>query len=155
MIGQIDWRWRRRWSSELHQECVILGQLVSDCRNYSPRISTQILWIQMSHDDLVSMLECRPIEFVEANETAMQMMQVVPVLVHMILFAVQRKFSAVDAIANTTNRCTKVRIAIRLNAYKRITYLIELYILLVYFVVIQIQFVIYCWKSNSIYSTIA
>lgn len=98
----------------------------------------------MSHDDLVSMLECRPIEFVEANETAMQMMQVVPVLVHMILFAVQRKFSAVDAIANTTNRCTKVRIAIRLNAYKRITYLIELYILLVYFVVIQIQFVIYC-----------
>lgn len=48
----------------------------------------------------------------------MQMMQIVPVFIDVVGFAIQDKFTAIDAITNSSNSCAEVRVSIWLNAFR-------------------------------------
>lgn len=118
MIGQIDRGWCRRWSREFHQKCIIIRELIGNGCNHRTRIPTKVVRIQMGHHDAITLLIGRPIEFVETDVATVQMMQIVPILVNVVLFAIELEFTAIDAIAHTANGRAKIRITIRLETYQ-------------------------------------
>lgn len=72
----------------------------------------------MGHDDLVAFLERRPIELVETDEAAMQMMQIIPILVNVVRLAIQYELATIDAIAYSANSRAKVWVAAWLDTFE-------------------------------------
>lgn len=117
MIGEINWCWSGCRCGELYGKCIIFLQFKSGGSNDRPRIAPEIIWIDMCHYDFCFFSECRPVEFVEANVAAMQMMNAVPILINVVGFSIENKTTMVYAIADSANGCSKIRIAVRLETW--------------------------------------
>lgn len=107
MIRQID---RSRFGNiRLHcdTELIVCGQFECDrCQN-GTRISFEAITVHMGHDHFIVQYDGGPIEFVESNVTTMQMISV-NIFGQLVFFAIQIELSVGNAIANTSDRSTKV-----------------------------------------------
>lgn len=111
MIRQIDRRRFRRGRLELHGKLVVVGQLKADAGQHRTRITLEAVRIHMAHHQPLAVVQQHsvPIEFVEANEAAVQMIAGY-VLRQRVRLAVQLETSAGDAIADPANGRPKVGI---------------------------------------------
>lgn len=112
MVRQVDWCWFCCCRLILHRDGIIASQFAFHRRQNIARIAFVCIGREMTqvHDIAVDMMA--EVEFIEADDAAVQMMFVVPVFRDFIIAAVQGELAARNPIRDTTDKRSKVRIAL-------------------------------------------
>lgn len=103
MISEVDWCWSRRGCGVFARKCIIGQKLISDLSENIAGITLKTLRIDMCHNDFRFRQMSRPIEFIESNGAAVQLMYPIEIAIHLIMYAIQIKLSITDTITNTSN----------------------------------------------------
>lgn len=113
MVGQIDWRRLRRSDLVDSAEGVVREHFVGDGRDDGPRVALELIRVNVRQNHFRPGAKRSPVELIEADGAAMQLMLPIQVFVHFVADAVEREPAVSDPIANTSNRRTEIRISRR------------------------------------------
>lgn len=113
MIGEIYWCRFRHGGGKCSRECIIWQKFENCICNNSSWITLEFVGIHKRHNDFRTRSECVPIELIEADSAAMQLMFTTQILVHFERFTIQCEFTISDSIAYAANRRTKIWIRCR------------------------------------------
>lgn len=84
MVGEIYRRRFRNHDTVCAGKGVIRKKLVSYVRNNCARIALEFIRIHMGHNDFRTRSECAPIELIETDSAAVQLMSTLEILVHFV-----------------------------------------------------------------------
>lgn len=109
MIGQIDWRAPRCGRLEVHRKLIAGAQRECHKHQHRTRIALEAVRIQQAHHDRIVDDDGVPVELVETDEAAVQVIRT-DILRQRVCCAVQLKATVRDAIADAPDGRPEIRI---------------------------------------------
>lgn len=103
MVSQIDGCWPRNGCRVFAGECVIWKEFKGCLCHHSAWVTLKSVGIDVSHHHFRFGLMDMPVEFVEADCAAVQLMHTIEILIHFVVFPIQIEPSISDSITDSSD----------------------------------------------------